>query len=311
MKKKIALLSTAMILSLMANMNAFAKGYTIRLTPNGAPVKTDENSSFYRDDLYHAGEETDEVFTEYVHETFGSDNSEVIDTKYTYIPGKTALYPGWSTSDGYYYYTYDVWSIAKSTTTPDGYVVDAQGRWVDEAGNPISDGFGNNRIGTTEMYAGKTGDEIYDLQRNQMIELAKKNVKHYFDAQDRDINSANGFVYLESETDVGGGLTANGLHVFNHNCKNYQQGGTYHAMITVSTLFDKGKVGEIALRIYLGDDLGIELFNYLRSIASASGEIDYNNFDMNKFAGRTTDYGKKVLFEHDEGYSGLYIKILN
>lgn len=327
MRRKIALLLATAMFSSMVCGTAYAKKnytYTTKLTPDGAPVKVMTGEEWYRQDLIHAGDGTNNVYTEYVYyHNPDSTTNDDDDSKYTYITGKNVIFPAWYKSNGYYYYRYDGTHFARNETTPDGYQVDDLGRWIDESGNPVTDGFGNVNVGTAEKYAGKSSDEIFELQRDAMLELSKDTEKYYISENDKKSHAPNYNVYEETDAILSGhiparSIRANGLSVFNHNSTNYVQGGTYHSNIVIYPSFDTGKVGETALRIYLGDGLGKEVYDYLKSIQKFVNsdlipgwyDIDYSNFDVNKFAGRKTDYGYTVYFEH-EVTGNLFIYILN
>ena len=68
-------------------------------------------------------------------------------------------YPCWIWISGYAYYYQNAAMILKNTTTPDGYTVDDQGRWIVN-GVPQTNGYGNHIMGTSD-YNGKSNDEIW------------------------------------------------------------------------------------------------------------------------------------------------------
>lgn len=77
-----------------------------------------------------------------------------------YVAGKEMKFPGWIWRNGYcyYYQNTNANSILKNCTTPDGYTVDAEGRWTVN-GVPQHDGLGSVVIGTDALYAGKNDEE--------------------------------------------------------------------------------------------------------------------------------------------------------
>jgi hypothetical protein len=75
-------------------------------------------------------------------------------------------YPCWIWISGYAYYYQNAATILKNTTTPDGYAVDDQGRWIVN-GVPQTNGYGNHFMGTSD-YNGKSNDEIWSSLVNKL-----------------------------------------------------------------------------------------------------------------------------------------------
>ena len=90
---------------------------------------------------------------------------------YRYASGKTKD-AHWMWIDGYCYYFTDQNHRNKltSTTTPDGYTVDDQGRWTVN-GVAQYNGYGTFKIGTDEKYAGKSDSERWITMRGLLENL--------------------------------------------------------------------------------------------------------------------------------------------
>lgn len=90
---------------------------------------------------------------------------------YRYAAGK-AKDAHWMWIDGYCYYFIDQNHRNKltSTTTPDGYTVDDQGRWTVN-GVAQYNGYGTFKIGTDEKYAGKSDSERWITMRGLLENL--------------------------------------------------------------------------------------------------------------------------------------------
>lgn len=90
---------------------------------------------------------------------------------YRYAAGK-AKDAHWMWIDGYCYYFTDQNHRNKltSTTTPDGYTVDDQGRWTVN-GVAQYNGYGTFKIGTDEKYAGKSDSERWITMRGLLENL--------------------------------------------------------------------------------------------------------------------------------------------
>ncbi|MEG1574961.1 MAG: hypothetical protein RR341_07825, partial [Bacteroidales bacterium] len=88
--------------------------------------------------------------------------------------GKDIKYPCWIWLDGACYYYKNAANILKNTTTPDGYTVDAEGRWTVN-GQIQSNGYGYQVMGT-DVYNGKSNDEIWNLMVNKLENSFSKGI---------------------------------------------------------------------------------------------------------------------------------------
>lgn len=94
---------------------------------------------------------------------------------YYYASGKKQSIPGWAWIDGYCYYFTNKNMRDKITngTTPDGYTVDEQGRWMVN-GVVQYNGYGSLQVGTDALYAGKGDLERWNAIYDYLINLYAK-----------------------------------------------------------------------------------------------------------------------------------------
>lgn len=279
-KHLLRILAAAVLISTAAAFTSFAAKYTANYTDKSGLQRSKEmefltgySKDFIRDSLSTA--------------TILDNEDGDIETVTYYIPSELK-YPDWQDRNGYYYFLSDVNTALKNTTTPDGYRVGADGRWIDENGQPISDGFGGNILNTKELFAGKTDEEIWKLQRD------------IFQRVGTDQKYGVGAAYFDHESNKSRYVQVNSI-IVNRGRTDYMLNRNNFLNVTVTDHSDTNKHTEIILRACLGDELGLEVFNYIRSIQTpltwADGICDpdlQKNFDLNKFNGRITDYGKTV-----------------
>ena len=228
----------------------------------------------------------------------------------TYMQSK--VFPSWLIRDGGYYYYFDTISeILKNTTTPDGYTVDSLGRWIDSNGTPITANMGNNTIGTKEKYAGKTDNEIKDIQMNYLRSLYKDGSKGYDEVGCYTETTSNQFSSTTVQFNVID-ITWNIVNTWS------AANRTDFCSVDISKYTEVTKQTELVLRLMFGDDLGVEIFNDIKAIPNTNLDADCegcavrdlaNKFDLNKYKGRTTDYGKTLDVRIDEFYGDLYFEL--
>lgn len=238
------------------------------------------------------------------------DNGEGWIRNLTYMESKA--FPSWLIRDGGYYYYYETgFNVLKNTTTPDGYAVDSLGRWIDSNGTPITANMGNNIIGTKEKYAGKTDSEIKDIQINYLRSLYKEGSKGYDEVGCYTETTSN----HSSDTSV----------QFNRIDLTWNLVNTWSAAnridfcdVNISPYTEVTKQTELVLRLMFGDELGVEIFNDIKAIPNTNPNSDCegcaerdlaNKFDLNKYKGRTTDYGKTLNVRIDEFYGSLIFEL--
>lgn len=239
--------------------------------------------------------------------------------------GQTRTYPGWVWLDGYCYYYTDYLGGNKLTScvTPDGYTVDELGRWT-EGGVPQNNGYGSFVVGTDELYAGKSDDERWIVMRN----LYENLFANYT------IGGEHSVAMMATSDNVYGTWTKEGLagHIVAHKPQpDYSYLHLYMANTWNDAENDlwcyQTEVFERMLKIACGDHVGQELFNDIRKAAEpANGDdfemvvfdengqliwldgnhvltktitnsgdgVDFTLFDLNKWNGRKTDYGKTI-----------------
>ena len=291
--KRLLIPIAAITFSLVSAFSAFAD-YTISYELNGATVN--KTSRIYTYQMLP--ENLGKVSTARI-----TNNNSGTYTDWEYLNFDEFSYPGWQIRNGYFYYLTDVSTSLKNTTTPDGYRVDDKGRWIDQNGNPISDGFGGNFLNTKEKYAGKSDAEIWALQKSLFKELAK-NQKY-----------PSGIGYTDEVRSRGDDSFQMRNLVFYRNQEDYNDHRTNYCDLILPSYMDLDAINEKVLRAYLGDELGIEMFNYLITtripyFSDGDYELDFKNkFDLNKFNGRMTDYGKHVTTSYSEVMNRLTITV--
>lgn len=185
--------------------------------------------------------------------------------------GQNISYPLWIWNNGYCYYYQNAATILKNTTTPDGYTVDAEGRWTVN-GVPQTNGYGGYAMGTAD-YAGKTNDEIWNLMKSKLEPVFLAGIPMS--------NGATASILPnEISFDIGtGGVVGNDINVYHNN-------GVYGTFITatignawsdmVTNITDasskviyaqKPYIKEKTMKAVVGDQIGQELFNYIRTHA--------------------------------------------
>lgn len=264
--------------------------------------------------------------TEYAHYQYGTGSTEIIEEAgIRWASGQTRTYPGWVWLDGYCYYYTDYLGGNKLTNcvTPDGYTVDELGRWT-ENGVPQSNGYGSFVIGTDELYAGKSDEERwvimrglyenlfanYSIGREYAVAMMSGNesvfsvwTKEGFAGHSVIYNSQADYSYLHLNIDNAWNDAVNDLWCY------------------------QTEVIEKMIKITCGDHVGQELFDDIRkaaepanggtyemvvfdengqliwldgnhvltkTITNAGDGIDFSLFDLNKWNGRKTDYGKTI-----------------
>lgn len=252
--------------------------------------------------------------------------------------GHKAQTPGWMWIDGNCYYFLDRYRQTKvmNGTTPDGYTVDEQGRWVVN-GEVQYNGYGTVQIGTDELYAGKSDAERWLVMRK----LLEENIAKYQQSTPYGVAMRS----FENQVDrrwpypacsvinnAGGGEDYIYLEYVNQWCDSPDAYGD-----------NVNELTERIVKIVCGDHLGQELFDDLRragegtkggpdsvpyydengqpeeyinedglecvrmiTLPSSSDGIDFSKFNINKWQGRTTDYGKTLYFGREEGNYGRW-----
>ena len=219
-------------------------------------------------------------------------------------------YPLWKIGEGgYYYYKTSATQALKSTTTPDGYRVDAQGRWIDNSGNAVTANIGNNILNTKEKYSEKNDSDIITIQKEYLRSLFQESCTGYDDIRTYDEETSS----ISSATNLQFGdwlITWNADYGMNN--------GIDFCRVSMPAWTETSRVNEQVLRLMFGDELGSDIFQYLQTIGSnyrddCAGCADrdlVNKFDLNKFKGRATDYGKSIWNVKTE-YDGSIIFTLN
>lgn len=203
----------------------------------------------------------------------------------------------------------------KNGTTPDGYTVDADGRWTVNGVVQVDPTYGNKTV-----WAGYTGgysnDEIWNYYKTVLLkpftdiysidpDSAQKNRvgKAGFNMSEQRVGTIGNEIYRNQTS------TSDNFMMFDieeekwTTDKDYAQFGHLYFM----ELFD---ANEIYLKAMLGDNEGGRIFNYLRSLVkldTSKTSALYNeysfkpqNFDFSKYNGGTTDYGRRYTITNVE-----------
>lgn len=193
--------------------------------------------------------------------------------------GKNINYPCWIWRNGYCYYYQNSATILKNTTTPDGYTVDAEGRWTVN-GQIQSNGYGYQTMGT-DVYNGKSNDEIWNLMLNKIEPVFLAGIPNgNMEGLTVQYLAADGSKYKGIAFDIGTGGVVGRETTILHNSDQY---GTFitarigedwaDEMINVISPYSKtsyaqkNDIKEKTIKAVVGDQIGQELFNYIRQHA--------------------------------------------
>lgn len=259
---------------------------------------------------------------------------------YTYSPGgvtnyiKTDSYKGyenypcWIWYQGYCYYYDQNGNYLTNTTTPDGYSVDALGRWTVN-GNPIHNGAGNYKMGT-EDYNGKSDDEIWSLMKEKLIPVYQDAIIGWdYDGPDADglpihidqyaYGYGNDIVWTDNDTSTYGGYGETAVTHNDQRFGTFVTAGignywsdlerTYNNAISKAYYANKVDIKEKTIKAVVGDKIGTELFNYIKQHAdkiipdaewnpyNMADGIMPSKLDFSAWQNRKTDYGKTFSIE--------------
>lgn len=188
-------------------------------------------------------------------------------------------YPCWIWVDGYCYYYQNAGTILKNTTTPDGYTVDSEGRWALN-GIVQTNGYGNYSMGTAD-YTGKSDDEIWELMKQKLEPVFVNGVPLGDGATAWTAKDSIAF-------DIAYGAVAGNEITVNHNFESYGTFVTAHIGTAwsdqINDIYDavskvvysnESEIKEKTIKTIVGDQIGQELFTYIRTHADkkSSGYI--------------------------------------
>ena len=195
-----------------------------------------------------------------------------------YFEGKT-LYDFRSADDPDYYPYTGAFKL-KNATTPDGYQVDEEGRWIVD-GVVQHNEYGHVKMEMAEKYQGKTDDEIWEIMKDALLKLWAANY-YNTDFKASGISSDN-FI----SGNIGSGAARGSTWRATHNSL-VSVHGTERDYIKISLSYSwdnlhnnvdssqdlafygtTSAIIEKMIKIALGDDVGQEFFDYLRQHADA------------------------------------------
>lgn len=250
----------------------------------------------------------------------------------------------WKWVNGYSYYFTDPSCQNKLTncTTPDGYTVDAEGRWAVN-GVPQYNGYGTVVMGTDAMYGGKNDDQIWAAMKGGLEKVFAEGI-------DVSGNSDDGIAMFSLNDSVFGGYSGTPTYSVVHN-----NGNGFVNAILLSVWNDApvygnlvGETYEKIIKLLMGDHVGQEFFNAVKAAAdpalpggtalkydangnliptkvrrvdlegkeyyvdgfetvqtaAQSDGINWNAFNLAAWQGRKTDYGKTMTFKLRPSNSG-------
>lgn len=206
-------------------------------------------------------------------------------------------YPCWIWKDGYCYYHKNAGIILKNTMTPDGYTVDELGRWTVN-GVPQHNGYGTVKMGTDE-YIGKSDDEIWSLMQEKLKNTFSNYIPLAFTGYSQTATSDrvwfDGYTYgygpdkvwFDYDPDTYGGVGETRVNHNTNECYLDVVIGTAWSDIASNTISayskaaysNKPDVAEKTIKAVVGDNIGQELFDYIKKHAdkTTSGYIpEYN-----------------------------------
>ena len=237
-------------------------------------------------------------------------------------------FPCWIWYQGYCYYYDQNGNYLTNTTTPDGYTVDELGRWTVN-GNPIHNGAGNYKM-HTEDYNGKSDDEIWSLMKEKLIPVYQDAIveKDYdgLDADGKQIHIdtysygyGNDIIWHYNDTSTYGGY---GETAVTHNDQRFGTFVTAHIgnewsdlerlfndAISKASYANSVDIKEKTIKAVVGDNIGTELFNYIKQHADKTiQDAEWNPYgnpdgikpsklDFSAWQNRKTDYGKTFSIE--------------
>lgn len=286
---------------------------------------------------------------------YGTGSKEIHHDKIYYNDGTTAdmrwasgqlrTYPGWAWINGYCYYYTDRCGGNKLTncTTPDGYTVDAEGRWTVN-GVPQHNGYGSMVMGTDALYAGKNDEQRWEAMRDRFEKLFAENI----------VGDNYGIAMKATSTGVMGGCGKEGINWASVIRNSQPSVSTYVTMSIGGNTWNDNPSQYVAynnelleqmFKIFLGDYVGQEFFNEIRAAADpcegaakevpyfdengnvvfidgnrvkmvtlpvSSDGINFAKFDLNKWNNKRTDFGKRIRITTNLTEGGAWsIELLN
>lgn len=312
MKKKVMTMVLGAVLSMAMAMPAFAVEYQY-----GTGSK-----EIHHDKIYHNDGTTADM---------------------RWASGKLQTYPGWAWINGYCYYYTDRCGGNKLTncTTPDGYTVDAEGRWTIN-GVPQYNGYGSMVMGTDALYAGKNDEQRWEAMRDTLEKLFAEKL----------VGNEHVIAMKATDDSVFGACSDSGNNWLVIQ-QNGMSGATFAAASFSSRLWNDcpsqysyyaNGIQEQIFKILLGDHVGQEFFNDIKAAGDpcegeakevpyfdengnvvfidgnrvktitlpvSSDGINFSKFDLNKWNGKLTDYGKKIhVIPNYNGADGWMIEVL-
>lgn len=256
---------------------------------------------------------------------YNTGSTEIIEDEMgKWASGRKKEVPGWVWVNGYCYYYLDKNSNkATNCVTPDGYTVDEEGRWTVD-GVPQYNGYGSIVIGTDELYANKNDDERWLIMKDKLEKL----FANYNSGSDYMVAmmSVGDTVFCGWSRD--GGCTHSVIHnsEMNYSYIDASIGNFWNDDLDSVGSY-RTEIIEQIIKIICGDHVGQELFNDIKAAADpceggprediiydengnliftddyhiltktvekSSDGVNFDYFDLNKWNGRKTDYGKTI-----------------
>ena len=235
---------------------------------------------------------------------------------------KYVNYPAWIWWQGYCYYYENAGSYLTNCVTPDGYTVDEYGRWT-ENGVAVHNGFGSVKVGTDE-YLGKSSDEIWSLMKENLIEAystaivsnASKNIKtstgHVINKKTYAYGYGDKDVWTDFDTTLYGGPGEtyvmhdhSGLKTFVTAVIGNDWSDTANDVtnsMNMAEYANKPDIKEKTIKAVVGDNIGQELFNYIKQHADKKSEGLKVVLDAN---------GKPIMgqYKHELDANGNFVEI--
>lgn len=258
--------------------------------------------------------------------------------------GQLRTYPGWAWINGYCYYYTDRCGGNKLTncTTPDGYTVDAEGRWTVN-GVPQYNGYGSVVMGTDALYAGKNDEQRWEAMRDRFEKLFAENMAG--SSNTIAMKALDDMVLANCDKSGVNGIALNKGNASSPYYVSIQFGSNSWNDNPAEYNANRNELCEQMYKILLGDHVGQEFFNEIRAAAdpceggskevpvydangnwifidgnhikteiipASSDGINFAKFDLNKWNNKRTDFGKRIRITTNLAEGGAWsIELLN
>lgn len=256
-----------------------------------------------------------DYYTQIANMAMETEKNETV-TQTQEMNGKHFTSPGWLEIEGNYYYFekktlyddvagyYSGSVLFTNGITPDNYLVDEQGRWI-ENGSVWTNSYGKQKLGMADQYADKSEDEIWAIMKNKLREIwADK----YVDMYSKGYSESTSMIKGDVDIDTGSSayMAANNYLI---DAATNQKAFVYlrvpidwNDWNKVKTIMDSEAMASYAtipattektLKVILGDNAGQQVFDaYRNSVTNNVVNYYIANYNEN---GIVQEKGKPVV----------------